>query len=170
MKKFYIFLIFGFSIVQQVSGQEIKYPILGDSTIIEFGDFYKNLGKIFPADYKPTSIYLPNYKEGLSLNENDIFLIENILNNQYPDSTKFNSNKRHWKKYWRQYLGYQSLTGEKMIFIHLEKFNQKTTDLTYQYWKNCVTIVNEEWNKHNTDDFLINLGAEKIYRYGNYNK
>ena len=57
-----------------------------------------------------------------------------------------------------------------MIFIHLEKFNHETTDLTYQYWKNCVTIVNEEWNKHNTDDFLINLGAEKIYRYDLYNK
>jgi hypothetical protein len=170
MRKFYIFLIFGFSITQQVCGQKIEYPIIEDSTIIEYADFYKNFGKIFPTDYKLTSINLPNYKKGLSLDENDILHIENVLNKQYPDSAKFNSNKRHWKKYWRQYLGYQSLTGEKMVFLHLEKFNRKTTDLTFEYWKNCATIVNEQWNQHNTDDFLIDLDSEKIYRYGNYKK
>lgn len=152
--------------IQSSFSQEIRYPNSNDSTIISIPEYFKSLGKVFSRDYVPNRIQLTEYKRGFKLTESDIIEVEKILQTNFPEKLKIRQNRNHWKNHWRQYLAYYNKENEKIVFIHLEKFIPKPSDSTLEWWTKYVSIVNEEWDKHNTDDFVVNLNNRTIALYG----
>jgi len=168
MKKYYIIIGFALLIINSSFSQEIRYPYVNDSTIISIPSYYKNFGKVFSEYFVPNNISLPGYKKGFKLTESNIIKIENILQSNYPEKTKNKQNRNHWRNHWRQYLAYTNSYGEQIIFLHLEKFNRKPSEVSLEWWSNVVSIVNEEWDQHKTDDFFINLTDNIIESYSKF--
>jgi len=148
--------------------QIIKYPNKSDSTIISIPEYYKNSGKVFSSDYCPKQLYLNDYVKGYKLAEDEIIKAEILLQENYPNQSKRTKNRNHWKKHWRQYLAFINDHNEKIIFLHLEKYNHKPSETSIEWWSTEVSIVNEEWYEHNTDDFIINLTTNNIVPYSKY--
>jgi hypothetical protein len=148
--------------------QIIKYPNKSDSTIISIPEYYKKLGKVFSSDYRPNQLYLNDYVKGYKLTENEIVKTEILLQENYPNQSKRIKNRNHWKKHWRQYLAFINDYNEKIIFLHLEKYNHKPSVTSIEWWSTVVSIVNEEWDEHHTDDFIINLTTNNIVPYSKY--
>jgi len=138
-----------------VYSQQITYPFKKDSTIVKIQKI-KGKGKVFDKHYIPNFIELPNYNSGITLKPEELLKVESILSLNF---------KRRYKKHCRQYLGFLDVKGEKYVFVHLEKFNRNTNGLVYENWKTTVTIVNTEWDKNVTADYIINLTESSIASY-----
>ena len=106
--------------------------------------------------------------KGYKLAEDEIIKAEILLQENYPNQSKRTKNRNHWKKHWRQYLAFINDHNEKIIFLHLEKYNHKPSETSIEWWSTEVSIVNEEWYEHNTDDFIINLTTNNIVPYSKY--
>jgi hypothetical protein len=157
-----------FLFAQKMLSQAISYPDKSDSSIVRIERFYINKGKIFSDDYKLLQLSLPDYFKGCKLNEADILKSESILLENFPNKSRMNRNIRFYKNHWRQYLGYIDNNGNILVFIHLERYHSKISEVSYEYWGKNISIVLEEWNKHNTDDYIIDLSRQSIKRYGSY--
>jgi hypothetical protein len=153
MRTFIIFILFfGTNIVYS---QQVTYPYQNDSTTVKISKI-KGKGKVFDKNYIPNFIELPNYHSGITLNQEELIKVENIISRNF---------KKKYKKYWRQYLGYLNEKGEKYVFVHLEKFDRNTSENVYEYWKNTVTIVNTGWEENVTADYIINLQNAHLESY-----
>ena len=157
-----------FIFAQNLLSQDISYPDKSDSSIIKIEHFYVNKGKVFLEDYKPLQLLLPSYLKGHKLIETEILKSESILLENYPNKSRMNRNIKFYKNHWRQYLGYTDNNGNIYVFIHLERYYGKISDISYEYWKNNISIVLEEWNQNNTDDYIIDLSKQAIKKYGSF--
>lgn len=166
MKNLFLLIILTILLSKIIHSQTVTYPDKKDSSIIQVKKIFKNFGKVFPSDFQPKSIILPLYSHGCQLNDHDIIEAEKILSINLPSQNKMRNNVRHFKNHWRQYLGYINLNGDTCLYIHLEKFKGYPSTVLYNYWKTQVSIVNEEWFNHYTDDFIIDLNAKMIKQYG----
>ena len=162
MKNLFLLIILTVLPSEIIYSQTITYPNKNDSSIIQIKKIFKNYGKVFASDFQPKDITLPGYSHGLELKESDILNAEEILSRNVPVQNKIGHNIKHFKYRWRQYFGYINLNGDKCLFIHLERYNGKPSIVSYDYWKTRVSIVLEEWDKHNTDDFIIYLNTNTI--------
>lgn len=147
-----LLLFIGFGIAYS---QQVVYPCEGDSSIVELSNL-KGKGKVFDEDYVPDFIELPNYHSGISLTEDDLLKVERIINLNFEN---------RYKKHWRQYLGFIDQEGNRYVFLHLEKFDPHTSKFTYENWKTTISIVNTEWNKNVTADYIINLEKASLESY-----
>jgi len=169
MRKIYTISTFiAFLFAQNLLSQAISYPDKSDSSIVRIERFYINKGKVFSDDYKPLQLSLPGYFKGYKLNEADILKSESILLENCPNKSRMKRNIKFYKNHWRQYLGYTDNNGNIYVFIHLERYHGKISDISYEYWENNISIVLEEWNQHNTDDYIIDLSRQTIKRYGSF--
>jgi len=168
MTKYFLIILLNLILAQPNYSQIIKYPNKSDSTIISIPEYYKNFGKVFSPDYCPKQLHLNGYVKGYKLAEDEIIKAEIFLQENYPHKSKRIKNRNHWKKHWRQYLAFINNNNEKTIFLHLEKYNHKPSETSIEWWSTVVSIVNEEWDEHHTDDFVINLTTNNIVPYSKY--
>lgn len=149
---FVILLLF---INSQVYSQQVNYPCEKDSSIVKVSKI-TGKGKVFDENYSPDFIELPNYHSGANLTEDDILKVERLI------SLKFNN---RFRKHWRQYLGFFDQDRNKYVFLHLEKFDEYTSELIYQNWEKTVSIVNSAWDENTSADYIIYLENDSLENY-----
>jgi len=158
-----------FLFMAKVFAQEVVYPDKNDSSIVKIKGYYNKLGKInsnkkyylFPPD--ADSIFIPTSQE--------LLLAERLMTEKYDEFLKSDARakgltgteyKQHYYSYYRQYTGFTSKSGDKIIFTQLFKCCKKNINKCFPNWKKELVIPLSEGSCAIAIGFLVNLKRRKI--------
>jgi hypothetical protein len=155
-----------------LSGQEVKYPIKNDSSIVKIKEYYTGYGKVFNenksgilSSLKGKSIFNPNAE--------DLLLAEKLMTEKYTDLIKSDERAKslinteysqHYYKFYRQYIGIINNLGDKVIFIQLLKCCKKKIKKCFPDWKQELPPMDEDMCTI-TIAFTVNLTQRTIALY-----
>lgn len=169
---------FIFSILwKNCHSQIVTYPNLKDSTIIQIKEFYEGYGKIFDLR-SINNLKLIEYSKKppvkiIFLNEENILLSEKIFCIQYNQVLSQDNRfigfkpvnvKKKYRTYYRQYVAYEDVKGDKFVQIYLLNFKQKKIAEKYFYdWSECCPAIGfGDFYSRNQFFALINISSKKL--------
>lgn len=136
--------------------------------VISLPNYYDGKGVIFNNDYK-SLVEIKDYSKSFTPSLEQIIITEKIFLKQIKNKKKFKrSAKKEFWKYYRQYIGYIKINGEKVIMVNMLNFRKKNkAKKAFENWKEDYIVAFGEFYEENLFSYIVNLSIEKL-QLGNW--